>query len=222
MEIIPNVHQIKDVVVNLYLIAEPDGLTLIDAGFGKDARKILAYMAEMRRQPQELRRILITHCDGDHVGGVAALKAKTGARVYASSLEAQAMASGVASRPMQQSGPLSILMSRLDFLFKFTPAQADETLSAGQVLPVLGGLQVIATPGHTPEHVSLFAPQYGILFCGDSMTSSRGRLQRSGGPATWDADQALESVRRQAALGAKVVCSGHGPVVIDVAGKFPI
>lgn len=41
MEIIPNVHLIRDSFVNLYLIAEPDGLTLIDAGMGSNGRKAL-------------------------------------------------------------------------------------------------------------------------------------------------------------------------------------
>ena len=54
-------------------------------------------------------------------------------------------------------------------------------LSDGQILPVLGGLRVIETLGHTPGHISLFAPSAGILFCGDSIVSSEdwaARLQR--------------------------------------------
>ncbi len=39
---------------------------------------------------------------------------------------------------------------------------------------------------------------------------------------TWDDAKARESERKQAALGARIVCSGHGPVVMDSAGKFPV
>jgi len=39
---------------------------------------------------------------------------------------------------------------------------------------------------------------------------------------TWDQTAAAESVRKQAALGAQVVCSGHGPVVTDAASKMPV
>ena len=38
---------------------------------------------------------------------------------------------------------------------------------------------------------------------------------------TWDHDQAQASAKVQAALGAEIVCSGHGPVVREAAGKFP-
>ena len=39
---------------------------------------------------------------------------------------------------------------------------------------------------------------------------------------TWDEAKAFESVRKQAELGASVVCSGHGPVIRDANGKYPV
>jgi hypothetical protein len=33
---------------------------------------------------------------------------------------------------------------------------------------------------------------------------------------------AQEAVKKQAGLGARILCSGHGPVIMDAAGKFPI
>ena len=107
------------------------------------------------------------------------------------------------------------------FLFKFTPAGADEELKDGEVFPVLGGLRVVATPGHTPGHMSLFSPSKGILFSGDSIISTGGSLRVSTGPNTWDEARASESARAQAALGATIVCTGHGPVVCEAADKFP-
>lgn len=97
----------------------------------------------------------------------------------------------------------------------------DELIVEGQALPVLGGLQVVETPGHTPGHVSFFSPSAGILFAGDSMVSENTGLRPSRGFNTWDEARALESVRKQAALGAAIVCAGHGPVVTQAAGKFP-
>jgi glyoxylase-like metal-dependent hydrolase (beta-lactamase superfamily II) len=90
------------------------------------------------------------------------------------------------------------------------------------MLPALGALRVVETPGHTPGHISLFAPSTGILFVGDSLVSANGRLRESRGANTWDQAKAIESVRKQAALGARIVCSGHGPVVMDAGNKFPL
>lgn len=95
MEIIPNVHQLNNRFVNLYLIVEPDGLTLVDTGLAKSGPKmVLEQIAKLGKQPGDLKRILITHADPDHTGGAAALKAKTGAKLYASRVEAKAIEAG--------------------------------------------------------------------------------------------------------------------------------
>jgi glyoxylase-like metal-dependent hydrolase (beta-lactamase superfamily II) len=220
MEVIPNVHIIPSVVANVYLIIDPEGLTLIDAGLARNGKKILKYITDLGHSPQDLRRILITHSDGDHVGGLATLKAASGATVYASPIEAEAIAAGRSSRELKLSRPLRWLVAHTPW-FQVRPVPVDETLTDGQALPVLGGLRVVATPGHTPGHISLFAPSASILFPGDSLVSERDQLHPSREAYSWDQAQALESVRVQAALGARIVCPAHGPVVKDAAGKFP-
>ena len=77
----------------------------------------------------------------------------------------------------------------------------------GQILPVLGGLRVIETPGHTPGHISLYSASTGILFCGDSIVSGEAGLRGSSGANNWDQAKSDESVRKQAALGARILCS---------------
>lgn len=222
MEITPGVHHIPISIVNAYLLVEPDGLTLIDAGMPGNDKRILKYVAGLGRSPHDLKRILITHSDGDHVGSVAALKAATGARVYANETEARAMAGGEASRPLLPQNILERLVFALTAsMFRFPPMQVDEFLVNGQVLPVLGGLHVVETFGHTPGHVSFWLPSAGVLFAGDSIVVWRGRLATSHGANTWDAAKAKAATRAQAALGAKIVCSGHGPVIRDAAARFP-
>jgi glyoxylase-like metal-dependent hydrolase (beta-lactamase superfamily II) len=222
MEIVPNVHLIPGVTANPYLILDPDGATLIDAGLPGSEKKILRALAELGRQPSDLKRILITHADFDHVGGLAALVAASGARVYASPLEAEAMAAGHASRPLVTKNLLLKAVFWLTGqLVKPRPVHADELLADGQLLPVLGGLRSMATIGHTPGHFSFFAPAARVLFVGDSLVSEKTGLRASTGANTWDQAKANDAVRRQAALAPKYVCPGHGTVVSDAAGKFP-
>jgi len=221
MEVIANVHVIPGRIVNAYLIVDADGLTLIDTGLARNGKQILNYIAGLGYSPQDLKHIVITHADGDHVGGLAALKAASGARVYASPVEAEAIAAGRMSRELKLRGLLKWLFAAAAPLFKVKPAAVDERVADGQVLPALGGLRVVATPGHTPGHISLFAPAAGVLFVGDSLVSEREGLRPSRGANTWDKAKALESVRLQAALGAHVVCPAHVPVVKDAVGRFP-
>jgi len=222
MDIVPGVHFISGTVANPYLIIDSDGLTLIDTGLPGSDKKIVKYIAGLGRSPGEVKRIIITHADIDHVGGLAVLKAVTRARVYANATEAAAIAAGRSSRELKPSNPLlKLLFAITGRLFKAAPVQVDEFLTDGQVLPVLGGLRVVETFGHTPGHISLFAPSAGILFVGDSIVSDKTGLRGSTGAGTWNQSKADEAVRKQAALGARIVCSGHGPVVMDAGDKFP-
>jgi glyoxylase-like metal-dependent hydrolase (beta-lactamase superfamily II) len=223
MEISPNAHLIPSSIVNVYLIIDPDGLTLIDTGLAGNAKKVLNYITGLGKQSSDLKRIILTHSDGDHVGALAALKAATGARVFASPIEARAIEAAHPSRELKMKGVQALLFKYIAGpMFRVKPAHVDELINDGDVLPVLGGLHVVATIGHTPGHISLYAPSARILFAGDSMVSEKSGLRVSRGMNTWDEDKAKEAVKIQAALGAEIVCVGHGPVVHDAAGKFPI
>ena len=213
MKIIENVYVVPGVVASPYILVDTDGLTIIDTGFPRSEKKILAYIAGLGRSARDVKRILLTHSDLDHVGSLSALYKATGARTCASRIEAEAIGAGEASRPIIQRG---FSLRRLVRAFiKPAPFQVDEILTDGQVLPVLGGLIVIATTGHSPGHLSFFAPAAGILFSGDSMVSDEEGLHGSKPQYTWDAAQAAQAVRKQATLGARIVCPSHGPVVME-------
>ena len=98
MKIIDNVFVVPGVVANPYLIIDMDGLTVIDTGLPRSDKKILAYAASLGKSSRDIKRIIITHADFDHIGGLAALQAATGARTYASRIEADAIARGKSSR----------------------------------------------------------------------------------------------------------------------------
>lgn len=222
MEVIRNVHHVPGIVANPYLIIDPEGLTLVDAGLPGSHKKILRYIASLGHRADDLKCILITHADFDHVGGLTALKSASGAKVYAHPIEAEAIAAGHSSRELKPKNPLLRLLFRLTSqLVRVSPMKVDGFLNDGQVLRALGGLRVLATPGHTPGHVSLFSESTGILFSGDSLISTTEGLRGSQGANTWDQAQADNSVRAQAALGAQIICPGHGPVVFGAAGKIP-
>jgi len=142
-------------------------LALIDAGLPGSHKKILRYLSGLGYARGDLKRILITHADFDHVGGLAALKAASGARVYASAVEAQAIQAGHSSRALKPRSPIRQNCSSISWLVSSSlpPSRSDELLTDGQVLPVLDGLQVVETLGHTPGHVSFYAPSAGVLFC---------------------------------------------------------
>jgi glyoxylase-like metal-dependent hydrolase (beta-lactamase superfamily II) len=219
LEVANGVYQIPNSFVNLYLILEADGLTLIDAGLAKSGPKVaLEAIQKLGREPKDLKRILFTHSDPDHTGGAAELKQISGSSLQASPHEASMMAQGQPGRPANNAFVrlmVGLMMPRI------TPQAADVTLEDGQETPVLGGLRVINTPGHTPGHVSFYSSSQKILFAGDSMRSANGKLNFGVGPFTWDLETGIESVRQQAKLKVDLVCCGHGPVVRGPEIVFP-
>jgi len=222
MEIVPNVHVIPSLTANPFLLIDHDGLTLIDTDIPGSANRILRYIKRLGYALRDLNRILLTHADYDHAGSVAALKKATGARVYASLFEARAVAEGKFPRSLKTDNilvkPIFALAERLG---RIHPAHVDEHLTEGQVLPVLNGLEVVDTNGHTPGHLSFFAPSLGILFSGDSIVSEKNQLVGSHAPVTWNQRKADAAVKKQMALKAKIMCVGHGPVMMaDFIGMF--
>ncbi|QZY29597.1 MBL fold metallo-hydrolase [Nocardioides coralli] len=78
------------------------------------------------------------------------------------------------------------------------------------------GLQVVATPGHTAGHLSVFDPDTGVLVAGDAL-ANQAQLSGSIPQFTEDEAAAAESVRKLAALTPSTILVGHGPPVTDGA-----
>ena len=195
----------------VYLIRDPDGLTLIDTGLPFAADRIAGQLAALGWPATTVvQRILVTHAHPDHAGGLARLQTLTGAQVIASAADRPVL-EGRAPVPHRPGAAAPRLARRLGWSGRLPAAHVDRVVGEGDVLPdVLGGVRVLATPGHTPGHLAFWQPQRGILFCGDVLVNGRGLHLPS---PTWTVDMALNirSLARLAALGARLVCTGHGP-----------
>jgi glyoxylase-like metal-dependent hydrolase (beta-lactamase superfamily II) len=78
-------------------------------------------------------------------------------------------------------------------------------------------LRVVATPGHSADHVAFFLEEDRALFTGDAVV---GRGTSFIDPPDGDLALYLNSLERMAALGARTIYPGHGPVVLDAAGTL--
>ena len=82
MQVADGIHWVDGIrFSNVYVVEAGDGLLLVDTGTPGRTKRICRYIETMGRHPCELRHIVLTHCDIDHVGSTAALKARTGAEV---------------------------------------------------------------------------------------------------------------------------------------------
>jgi glyoxylase-like metal-dependent hydrolase (beta-lactamase superfamily II) len=187
----------------------------------KNEKKILKYIESIGGKPDDLKIILITHADGDHIGSAKALRELTGAKIFASEYEAECAAKGMPPRGPKTSNPLlKLVFSLTAKMFVYPPTTIDQIVKDGDTLQILGGLRVISTPGHTPDHVSYFSPSHNILLAGDSLRTSKEQIYNAVSPFTWDEAKQNNSVRLQAQLKPEIVCVGHGAVVKEAANKF--
>ncbi|MCA9928414.1 MAG: MBL fold metallo-hydrolase [Anaerolineales bacterium] len=207
-EIAPNIFWIDGGSSNFYLCVEPEGLVLIDTGMPNKQRQLLQLIAELGYTPQDVSSILVTHADVDHVGSLAAMQQATGAQVYAGTETAVHLTAGTIPQHLfRLMETISRWMMRRH---RLSASAIINTFSDGDVLPFLGGMQVLATPGHTPDHHSFYSPTAGVLFAGDALNTRNGRIQSSPPRITADKTAATASAMRLLALAPATIACGHG------------
>jgi glyoxylase-like metal-dependent hydrolase (beta-lactamase superfamily II) len=211
MEIHPNILMIKGFASQQYLLKDRNDLILIDAGLQMDANRINKEIEKYISPTFKFKQILITHADGDHYGGVnSILKFHPTTIVRSSELESQAIRSGTSSRQIAGTGCLGVVFKLGSGLFRSGPTPCVGDLVPGMELPILGGLQVLDTSGHTPGHISFFLIKHRILFAGDSILVHGDKLVPSTGANTWDLEKAKKAFEVQMALDPVIIAGGHG------------
>jgi glyoxylase-like metal-dependent hydrolase (beta-lactamase superfamily II) len=195
--------------MNAYLVREDDGLTLIDTTLPRGAKRLLAAAAEL---DSPIRRIVLTHAHGDHIGSLDALVQELdGVEVLIGAREAPLMAGDLSLRPGE-------LQRKPAGSYPGAETQPTRTLQGGDRV---GSLEAIATPGHTPGHLAFIDVRDRTVFCGDTYSTLGGvavpaRMNLRFPPVvmgTWDRPGVLASARKLRELDPARLAPGHGRVV---------
>jgi len=195
--------------VNAYLVAgDGEGPTLVDAGTPWDAGAVERRVERTGAALGDVERVLLTHYDIDHVGGLAAL-ARRGldAPVYAADPDAGYVEGGTPPG-FERKG----LVQRLTGPLVEVPDLRVERVADGERV---GPFDVYHTPGHTPGHVAYEHEARSSLFVGDLVVERGGRLRASPPLLSHDTDAVLESIVSLAdrAPAAELLAMGHGTPV---------
>ncbi len=218
MKLAPHLHRLGNDIVASYLIEVPEGITLIDAGLPGHWNDLKAELAAIGRPMSDIRGLVLTHGDGDHIGFAERLRQETGVPVFIHADDAHRVRTG--EKPKTAMGPAR-LGPTLGFFAYGIRKNALRThhvsevveVADGDVLDLPGAPVIIGMPGHSPGSIAVHVPVADAVFVGDALTTRHvltGKVGAQPAPFTDEPDTALASLDRLAGVSASWVLPGHG------------
>jgi len=178
-----------------------DKVAIVDPG-PDDAAHIGALLDAVRNET--VTHIFVTHTHRDHSPAVPAIKAATGAKVYAEGPHR-------AARPLHigEHNPLDASADR-DF-------RPDVMLKDGEVVAGDGwAIEAVTTPGHTANHMSYALKDKNVLFAGDHIMAWATSIVA---PPDGAMSDYMASLAKLAQRTEGIYFPGHGPAITD-ASRF--
>jgi glyoxylase-like metal-dependent hydrolase (beta-lactamase superfamily II) len=215
--------------VNAYFVGHPGGpWVVIDTGLPGRAAQIFDAAEARFGAGARPEAIYLTHGHFDHAGSAAQLAERWNVPIFAHRMELPYL-TGRSNYPP----PDPTVGGAMAFLSRFLPPRERDLGERVRELPSgplqgLDGWEWIATPGHSPGHVSFFRRADGVLLAGDAfatmnmdswigLVTGRKQLALAGAPFNMDWQATRESVKRLAELRPNVVGCGHGIPMGDAA-----
>lgn len=199
-----------EIVQNVFIVGGPDltdgrdgcvylmnlgELILIDTGAGWSVEKIVGNVKKFGFDPKNLKKIILTHCHIDHIGGAPEFKKRFGAELYIHQLDAP---------PLENGDP--VLTAATWYQTTFPPTSVDVKFNLPEEILTIGEQKMVClhTPGHTPGSICIYLDRDGkrILFAQDL----HGPLLEEFGSNLTDWDR---STQKLLALEADILCEGH-------------
>lgn len=211
-------------IVNWYLLDEGGRVTIVDTGCPGYWPRLERELAAIGRTVEDVEAVVLTHAHVDHIGFAPRLQDERGTPVY---LHEQEVPQATTGKAPPTEGSLAAALVRYprarQVVFEMVrhgaarpPKLARPILfSDSDELDVPGRLRVVHTPGHSPGHCVLHAPEEGALFTGDAI-SGWSTVTGALGPIlpprefNFSTEQARASLDRIEAIDAETLYFGHG------------
>lgn len=219
MELAPGLIRVGNDKVAIHAVIAEDGVTLIDAGLAGLRRPLLRELAAHGRSADDIRGIVLTHGDSDHIGFAERLRAELGIPVFVHAADAERAKGNERTSPewggmrlLPTIGFMTYAMTRGGLRTRYLAEVMPMT--AGDRLTLPGSPEIIGMPGHSPGSIAVHVPSVRAVFVGDALTTRNVLTGRTGpqpAPFTDDQEAASRSLAQLADLDVDWIVPGHGP-----------
>ncbi|MDO5520618.1 MAG: MBL fold metallo-hydrolase [bacterium] len=204
-------------VIYPVVLKDEESLTLIDCGYPGFLEKIEKALAKAGLDIKQVKRILITHHDHDHIGALKELTDRyPEIKVYCSKEQAPFITGKQKSLRLVQAEKTGADEGFLNMLHSVQYIDHVECLEDGEVLPICGGVKVIDTSGHMPGHLSFYIEETKTLISGDALTCEKGILRIADPFYVLDEAQEVESLKKLLSYDIKDVICYHGGRYVSI------
>lgn len=229
MQLRPGLHRIQaplgERFIAMYLLTGPNGALLFDTGVADSVPgTLLPYLAEIGFDPADLRWVISSHCDFDHTGGNAALRAVAPKAEFLAGRADVAMAEDVELLISGRYGEFAA-RDRFDDPPETTAevrrstglVEVARALDGGEKFDLGGGriIEVLSVPGHSPGHLALWDAANDALLISDAVLGETVPTAdgRAAFPPTYrDTVAYVDSIRRLGTYDASLLLTAHYPI----------
>jgi glyoxylase-like metal-dependent hydrolase (beta-lactamase superfamily II) len=170
---------------------------------------------------KEIDRVILTHQDLDHLGGLPGMRAENPSLIVCAHKDEQPYVEGEKkiikiSKDHEHSLenlPENVRKALFDVFSNPPTSKVDVTFEDGEELPLCGGITVIHTPGHTPGHISLYLRAEKLLIAGDALAANNGVLYGPVPEFAQDIETAYESLEKLLKYDIESIVCYHGGLV---------
>ncbi|MET3317479.1 UNVERIFIED_ORG: glyoxylase-like metal-dependent hydrolase (beta-lactamase superfamily II) [Peribacillus simplex] len=206
------------------LIILENELTLVDTGYTNFLNLIENEILKNGYEIKNLKNIIITHYDNDHIGSLYDFKEKyPWINIIASEIESKYISGEMKAERLVQAEKMLENMPNEDMEFgkwfiqqlkNLKHVSIDEKLHDGDMI-LDNNCRVIATPGHTSGHISLYFPSLKSVITGDSAVKENHELVIANPHFCLNVEKAKQSLTKIKNLKAENYYCYHG-------GKFTL
>ena len=173
----------------------------------------------MGRSLDDVRGVVLTHGDSDHIGFAERLRRDQGVPVYVHEADAARARGEVSTKPewghVQHRRRRRASSGTPCARTGCAPRRVAEVVPVhdGDVLDLPGSPRIIGMPGHSPGSIAIHVPAVDAVFVGDALTTRHVLTGEHGpqpAPFTDDPREAIASLQHLVGLGATWVLPGHG------------